>query len=243
MRNSLEFLFFKGNRLTTSIFTALGRADNLKYLVLNLGTNSFKTMHYNSLANMADLRIVRINGVVTNLASGAFSNLPSISQIKITNQLEEIAEGAFTFSQTNQTMNVSIDLSSNKLDETSFAQNFIDIRPNINIDLDLTSNLLRYLPENVFKPFLEANSVNQLTVVNNRIDCGRCESYWLVVDREAFEDQVEVNCNGNQQSSIWDHDWSHCASAGSTLSPTLRLQLMLAFFLLLTGHFMTLVFS
>lgn len=68
-----------------------------------------------------------------------------------------------------------------------------------------------YLPEDVFKPYLN-NSKNLIinkyenTPYYSTIDCTNCRNYWLVKDQK-FEKQVtHTRCQGDQVKSLFDQD-------------------------------------
>lgn len=105
---------------------------------------------------------------------------------------------------------VTIDLSNNKLDENSFGAGFIRLVPSLSINLDLTYNWIRYLPEDIFRPFFEVNTANTLQLMNNKFECGRCDSYWIIRNSSLTRDRINVNCYMNSQNSVWNYDWSHC---------------------------------
>ncbi|KAJ6217328.1 hypothetical protein RDWZM_008485 [Blomia tropicalis] len=208
MADTLTYLLMKSNRLKT-IFSALKQLKNLETLVLNLGDKSFQTIDSKSLVDMPQLKKVTLNGIMNSINSDAFVNLPSLTFLKITNQLESIQNGAFNFTQNNSTntTDLTIDLSNNKLNENSFEVGFLQLKPEITVKLDLTYNSLSFLPEEVFRPFFEINSDNRLLMKNNKFKCGNCVSYWLIKNITDIQDRLEVNCYQNNQITIWDYDW------------------------------------
>ena len=221
MTDTLAYLLIKGDRLNT-VFPALSPLTMLTTLIFNLGLYSFKQIPRNALVNLPELQRVTMNGVANTIRTNAFVNLPKLQLIKVTNQLESIESGAFAIKQFNNDSSststaqvVTIDLSNNKLDENSFEQGFIQLNPELNITLDLTYNWIKFLPEDIFMPFFKANNGNQLLLTNNKFECGRCNSYWIISNSSITSGRLNVNCYMNNQLTIWDYDWSHCVNTGN----------------------------
>lgn len=212
MNTSLKYFLLKGNQLGNSVFGALNQVQSLKDVTLNLGVDSFKTIPSNALANLPRLRKVVINGMTETISSNAFTNLANLEYVRITDMLETIDPNAFVFGSENGTREIRLDLSDNRLSETSIDPGFIEFDPNIHLDLDLSDNRIRYLAESVFRDFFTINDANRLNVKSNMIECGRCEAYWLIQERSLVENRLEIQCDFNQTSSFWEFDWSHCAS-------------------------------
>lgn len=215
----MTYLQIKSERLLQSSLNALASLTALQTLELNLGLKSMKIISGGSqysLANLPALQQITLNGVVSSISSGSFVNLTALKVIKITNNLETIESEAFVFRDFESDADhqeVQVDLFNNRLNERSFAVNFIRLKPSLTISLNLTTNRLRYLPEEVFRPFFEANSANQLQLLNNPFECGRCESYWVVGSRSLIGSRLSVSC-GQSKQSVWDYDWSQCRSGG-----------------------------
>lgn len=105
---------------------------------------------------------------------------------------------------------VTLDLSNNKLDENSFEAGFIRLDSGMNITLDLSYNWIKYLPEDVFSSFFAINRANRLVLMNNKFECGDCNSHWIIRNSSSIRGRLEVNCYMNSQLTIWNYDWSHC---------------------------------
>ena len=232
MTDSLVYILFKGSRMSDTVFEAIKNVYVLRYLVLNLGLRSFNVVPSNALQYLPNLRLVIINGVVNTLKSSAFTSLPILRSLKITNMLETIEEFAFDFNDSEEITNISINLADNRLSESSFHINFTRLRPHVYIDLDLSSNNIRYLPEDTFKEFFTVNNGNTLNIRENKLECGLCESYWIIENRDLLKNRIQVQCDLSQQISFWNFDWSHCDTRySSAQSATINI-LTQAFFTL-----------
>ncbi len=223
----MTYLQIKSERLQQSVFKALAPLTALQTLEFNLGLKSMKIISGDaqpSLANLPALRQVTLNGVVSSIGSGAFVNLTGLKVIKVTSNLEAIESDAFVFRDFKEEVaqEVQVDLFNNRLDERSFGVGFIRLQSSLTISLNLTANRLRYLPEEVFRPFFEANSVNRLQLLNNPFECGRCESYWVVESRSLIGDRLSASC-GTTKQSVWDYDWSTCRSGSEFVKLTTSL--------------------
>lgn len=169
-----------------------------------------------TLVNLPQLQSITFNSVLNTISTNAFVNLTSLKVLKITNNLEKIETDAFVIrsEDEDQVQEVSLDLSTNRLDESSFATAFIRLIPSLSVSLNLTGNRLRALPENVFRPFFEVNSVNRLQLLNNPFECGRCESYWIF--GSLAKDRLSISCGKSSDKSVWDYDWSHCRNGANS---------------------------
>lgn len=125
---------------------------------------------------------------MTRIEQFAFANLPALEEINLSQQ-DVYYIGDYAFSSTVPTNNrLKIDLSlqwNRNLKPESFSQySLSDINRPVELIL-YGDQFISYLPEEVFRPFLDAHPDN-LIRLGMRMNCS-CEMQWLWSEREKYE--------------------------------------------------------
>jgi hypothetical protein len=162
------------------------------------------------------------------IESYAFYDLPNLISLNFdSHDINYIHENAFTFRyKSNEILTINLTLQWDKnLSPDSFDLKAFE-QINRPIFLNLYGNrFLTYLPEQVFRPLLEANSQNRIRL-GMKMDCD-CNMYWLFKGKQNYEKQFIVwsyddmpqnNGNFTIQCSegivnFWDrndHDFKEC---------------------------------
>ena len=121
---------------------------------------------------LSKLKKLAIDGLystvkITSICDFAFYECDQIEEIQLTNNnISYISEKSFCIKNNGngyQNMNLVIDLSSNKLNENSFAMNSL-VNFKRPAKLILRDNNMSYLPDKLYKSFLVANQGNEIII-------------------------------------------------------------------------------
>jgi len=180
--------------------------SKLRYLeTIKLG-NNFAHLKSSSFSNLTKLStlIISPNSLKT-IEDRALSHLPSLKKLDLSHQLLRVVERSFIRNCPNMT---DIDLSYNSLEllqDGCFSGiaglSFLDLSNNqlafvgsifedlVSQDLvvDLSNNLINYIPETEFKPFIEKRRKGFLDFSNNELHCG-CKIQWLLTSNLMWND-------------------------------------------------------
>lgn len=130
------------------------------------------------------------NGVLHSIGTDAFYDLRNLANLGLTkNGLSTIHPHAFRMNSSSN-MTLFIDLTDNQLTVDSFKPNSFlgSQRPvKINFGLSGCSATLQYLPENVFRPFLDEHPMNIIDVGRHcyHINCD-CKMSWTLSQKYTF---------------------------------------------------------
>lgn len=238
MSNDLKVLSIKSFSLGTSIFSAIQPVTSLTSLQLNLGLKSFKTLPANSLVNLVNLENVLLSGVCSTLSTGSIANLPSLASLTILNQLATIESNAINLLSSNVPQQTVINLSNNRLDNSSFQEDFLSANSSRTITLKVFQNFdLKTLPQSL-RSFFNSNRENRLVLGSDTLVCGDCNSYWAVNELNGYRSQMEGVCRGSSSTSLWEYNWSKCKGSTSSSSPSftnkVQWTILLCCFMMLT---------
>lgn len=175
---NLEHLTIEGRYLQYIPSYAFSSKDG-QVVFPNLNTISFNAGLYETLI------------FVTKIYDHAFYNLPSLTEINL-NQQDVDYVGDFAFglrekSNTTLVINLSRQWNTNLTSESFSLNAFETNRP---VELDLRGDFnIEYLPERIFRPFLEADDRNKIHL-NSPVEC-ECEMYWIYRNKDDYVGQFE----------------------------------------------------
>jgi len=142
-----------------------------------------------------DFRVGTLKSLIflTEIQSYAFYDLPNLISLNLdSHDIRLVDKNAFTFHYKSDeilTVNLSRQWDRN-LSPDSFHDEVFE-QTNRPIYLDLYGNrYLNYLPEQVFRPFLEAHSQNRIRL-GMKMDCD-CDMYWLFNQKHKYREQFIV---------------------------------------------------
>ena len=146
---------------------------------------------------------------IESICSYAFYECDKIEEINLGwNDINFINVNTFLFrNQNDQTLDIV--LKANKLNESSFALNSLCNfkRPT---KLNLDCNKVKYLNENIFKPFFDANELNEIEIDDRYFDVNNKENQWNQCN-EKYHQKIFFNLSisgNNDLESIEDNDFS-----------------------------------
>ncbi|KAH9417237.1 hypothetical protein DERP_007234 [Dermatophagoides pteronyssinus] len=130
------------------------------------------------------------NGHIKSVGNFAFYYLNQLQYLYLSHQrINYLPANSFDFEKSsNQTLYIY--LGNNKLNNTSFERGiFLNSKRPIHLELYWNPDLT-YLDEQIFRPFLEQNPLNRISLQDNPLQCD-CQSYWLYKDRQKFSNQLQ----------------------------------------------------
>ena len=200
------------NDSIVSLFTAIKSFINLDMLLIhNCGLLFIPPDAFNGLASQQSLkRISLIGNDIQIIQSDAFVGLPSLRYLALSqNQLRRIEPNAINL-RTNicgplytkyDKSYYNIDLNANQLDPESLHPTSIQV--DCSTELNLSNNLITYLPAPVFRPLFR--HFLKINLLGNRLDCANCNMSWLLKGRFCpsynstirYHSLVESPCDSN----------------------------------------------
>lgn len=175
------------------IYKMINKMIHLSVLKMSLNVSEIPENAFVPTTNHSELALVELKSFQNlTIKSNAFQNLTKINTFTIYDTtIKSIEKDAFKFPA------YKIIFGDCKLTGDSFKIGSFDgLKPKTDINGNSTSmhilferTNINYLPEGVFKPFLESNKNNTigLTCCNNLlaeslIDCSDCRNHWLIKD-------------------------------------------------------------
>ena len=193
------------------IYKMINQLINLSVLKMSLNVTEIPENAFVPITNRSELVLIELKSFQNlTIKSNAFQNLTKIDTFTIYDTtIKSIKKNAFKFPA------YKIVFGDCKLTGDSFEVGSFDgLKPKTDINGNSTSihilferTNINYLPEKVFKPFLESNKNNTigLTCCNNiitesLIDCSDCRNNWLIKDTNFQNQIVGGYCDGEGYS-------------------------------------------
>lgn len=137
-------------------------------------------------------KLVLSNNKIEKISSNAFHLLESCNEIYLNqNRLKYVSTRGFNLanSRPNPT-NLRIMLNQNQLTSNSFENDFISLKDNINLFVDLSKNNIIELKEGIFRPLLEKNIMIDFS--SNPLNCQSID--WLQKDVKLMAKTKGIHC-------------------------------------------------
>ena len=203
IRDEIIWLGIRSYELTNDndLYKAIAILPNLEYLAVEgrylttVPSNAFNKDCTKDMCKLSKLKKINFTeGIyesfifVTKLEREAFYNLPSVEEINLKPQdVMFIGDNAFSSPVAiNKKLRIDLSLQWNrKFTPQSFSR-FSLSDFNRQVELDLYGNpYISYLPEEVFRPFLEENPNNSIRL-GMKMNCS-CDMYWLYSNKQKYE--------------------------------------------------------
>jgi hypothetical protein len=187
-----------------NIFEALSSMNNIEKIAIN-GINLTEIPEYAFrplLGSQWNLKEISIYGPLQKVGNYAFYDYPySMKNITLGTQINFISAHAFDM-RGQSFERLTIKLSDNLLTASSF-ESGVFMNSKRPLFIDLSRNRITFLDENIFKPFIDNDIMNQIDVEGNPLDCD-CRMKWLVSDGHKIEKQI-LNAICNDGKPLWSH--------------------------------------
>jgi len=204
-KSSLDFYLINASNYESSeqIFDLLNRLQPKQEIFLEglgieeIPDNAFKSNPFIEF-------IVIIKNRIRRIGKSAFFKLSKLSTLVLTeNLISDIDSNGLTFDLSNDGYNLWALLDQNQLTENSFHQNWTNSEPGKRkIEFGLDLNLIKSLPQNVFKSVLLSSSIEYLFLANNDIVCDCDEKYLLSIRSQIELKLKSANCNNLNSSNV-----------------------------------------
>jgi hypothetical protein len=180
-------------KLNESIFSL---EKNLKVSeAINLSSNNISSVPSDLFKSNA-INIHLENNFIRKIESYAFSSLPNLEILNISNNMIDNIEHNGLYFITNKKQKI-IFLNNNRLTASSFASNFIPRLSGDSVVLHLEDNKIGNLSEYIFRPFLGEDR-HKIYMDNNPVECD-CNMKWITEEPQS-KHVYSIDCNDIDKS-------------------------------------------
>ena len=202
------------------IFEILSEFVNLQFVTLvNNGFSKLPSLAFKPLIKYQD-NLINFNFAndKIELESFVFYNFHNLEKIRITcNEMKKLKKDTFTMKPSSKYLTIDFSdpmFQEPKIDSSSFD---VDSLTGINRPTKLVlatsaqRNVLTYLDEKVFKPFLLDNSKNLIELYGRGIDCQDCRNFWIKNNPSLLKKILNFSCANGK--GIYDcKNFNNCTS-------------------------------
>lgn len=168
-----------------SLFNAIKAFHVLETLIISkCGLAYIPSNAFRSQTPLTIQRLILIDNSIKVLFGNAFVDLPSLRFLTLSNnKINQLMSNSLNLKakkcrpETAQgQVHYFIDLNANQIESHSFQPNSFDV--NCPMELNLSNNSIRYLPESIFKPLFP--HYTRILLFGNPVDCFNCNMTWLM---------------------------------------------------------------
>ena len=191
-------LNFEENSIT-EIFTKFVKLEHLTFV--NIGSLKLQSFAFQPLITYQDnLKNLNFENEKIEIENFAFYNLPNLEKIRITsNEVKQLKKDTFTMKPSRKylTLDLSDPMFVPKINNTNFqvgSLTGIDRPTRLILATSTKRNVLTYLNEKIFLPFLLDNSKNIIELVGEGLDCQDCRNIWIKNNPALLKKILNFSC-------------------------------------------------